>query len=370
MDSWIAPALAKIYDKTTATIQRIGNDAIPYMAEQHQYRENMATKDIVWWTNGFWGGLLWQLNHYHEKGILRAAALKSEVELDQAFLKYEGLHHDVGFMWLPTAVANYRLNGDQHAYWRARHAADLLAGRYNPAGKYLRSWNRDRAGWVIIDSMINIQLLYWASDVTGDPRFEMMANNHADTVMHHHVRPDGSVAHIVEFDPSTGAEVTTHGGQGAAVGSSWTRGQSWAIYGFALAYRHTHNEQYLQIAKKVAHYFIANVATTDFVPVVDFRAEEPQATDTSAGAIAACGLLEIADQVPADEQTLYRHAATQLLHNSLQRYGDLDPAHDGILTGATTAFHDQRGQDVNLIYGDYYLVEGLLRLLGKDFLLW
>lgn len=371
MADWTTTTLQQIYQKTIASVQRLGPNNIPYMATAGHYQTNMVETDITWWTNGFWGGLLWQLNHYQANPELVTAAKENEVALDQAFLKYEGLHHDVGFMWLPTAVADYRLTDDDRAYWRGRHAADLLAGRYNLAGHYLRSWNRDRAGWVIIDSMINIQLLYWASEVTQDPRYKLMANEHANTVMQHHVRADGSVAHIVVFDPNTGAEVETMGGQGYGVGSSWSRGQAWAINGFALAYRHTHNLAYLETAKRVAHYFLANLAETDGIPAVDFRAPKtPVMVDTSAGAIAACGLLEIAQHVPVAEQALYQNAAQKMLKQLVTQYGDLNPAHDGILTGATTAYHDKTGQNVNLNYGDYYLVEGLLRLLGKDFLLW
>ncbi|MCH4169910.1 MAG: glycoside hydrolase family 88 protein [Lactobacillus sp.] len=371
MQDWAQTTLDQIYAKTKATVKRIGPSAIPYIAEDGHYQVDMAKKDIIWWTNGFWGGTLWQLNHYRPDAALAAAAIANEVDLDQAFLKYQGLHHDVGFMWLPTAVAHYRLDGDDRAYWRGRHAADLLAGRYNPVGKYLRSWNRDRAGWVIIDSMINIQLLYWASAVTKDPRFKEIANNHADTVMQNHVRADGSVAHIVIFDPNTGEALRTDGGQGYEVGSSWSRGQAWALYGFALAYHHTHEVRYLETAKRVAHYFLANIENTDFVPLVDFRApQDPQTFDTSAGTTAACGLLEIAKSVSENERPLYQNAAEKMLHSISAKYGNFDTATDSILSGATTAYHDENGQNTNLIYGDYYFIEGLLRLCGKDFLLW
>ena len=170
-NEWATDKLDKIYAKTLGTLKRHGDKIIPYQAEDGVYKKDM-NKDIIWWTNGFWGGWLWQLNHYRPDVKLEQAAVNNEAELDAAFLKYQGLHHDVGFMWLPTAVTHYRQDQNERAYWRGRHAADLLAGRYNPAGHFLRSWNRDRAGWVIIDSMINIQLLYWASEVTDDPRHD------------------------------------------------------------------------------------------------------------------------------------------------------------------------------------------------------
>ncbi|ASG79938.1 D-glucuronyl C5-epimerase family protein [Lactiplantibacillus pentosus] len=371
IQDWAEETLDKVYDKTLAELQRMSpNTVIPYMAENGRYVENMGNKDITWWTNGFWGGLLWQLHQYHSNKLLEEAAIENEQLLDQAFLKYQGLHHDVGFMWLPTAVAHYRLDDDSQAYWRGRHAADLLAGRYNPNGKYLRSWNRDRAGWVIIDSMINIQLLYWASDVTKDPRYKQMADNHAHTIMQNHVRADGSVAHIVVFDPNTGEQLETLGGQGYGVGSSWSRGQAWAIYGFALAYAHTKKPEYLETAKKVAHYFLANIENTGYIPQVDFRGPASQGVDTSAGVTAACGLLEIAKQVSDFEKPLYQRAAEQMLVNISEKYGNFSQDADGVLMGATTAFHDETGQNVNLVYGDYYFVEGLLRLIDHDMLIW
>ena len=137
---------------------------------------------------------------------------------------------------------------------RGLHAAHLLAGRYNPRGKFIRSWNRDRAGWVIVDSMMNVPLLYWAEDVIDDPRFKYIAMDHVDTVMNNTVRQDGSCNHIIVLDPTNGELLETPGGQGYASGSSWSRGQAWAIYGFALSYLHTDKKEYLDTAKKAVSY--------------------------------------------------------------------------------------------------------------------
>ena len=368
---WATAQLDKIYTKTLKSLSRHGSKMIPYQAVNGQYQDDMVKKDIVWWTNGFWAGWLWQLNHYRANPQLVEAAKANEEELDQAFLKYEGLHHDVGFMWLPSAVTNYRENDDKKAYWRGRHAADLLAGRYNPAGHYLRSWNRDRAGWVIIDSMLNVQLLFWASAVTKDPRFAMIGNAHAHTVMNNHVRPDGAVSHIVVFDPNTGERIKTVTGQGYDENSSWTRGQGWAIEGFAMAYENTKKPEYLATAKKVANYFLANVAQTGDIPVVDFRAPEKNGgTDTSAAAIAASGMLEIARFCEGSEAKLYREGALKILQALSADFADYEPDHDGILSGATTAYHDENGWNVNLNYGDYYYIEALLRLIDQDVKVW
>lgn len=367
---WVENRLDQIYQKTLNSISKHGSNMIPYQAKNGVFIENKAKTDITWWTNGFWGAILWQLNNYRGNKKIKDAAVESEISLNQAFLKYQGLHHDVGFMWLPTSVAHFRYNGDEKAYWNGRHAADLLAGRYNPAGQYLRSWNRDRAGWVIIDSMINIQLLYWASDETKDPRFKQMADNHAHTVMNNHVRPDGSVSHIVVFDPNNGQKIGNKTGQGYDQNSSWTRGQGWALYGFALAYRHSKKEEYLQTAKKVANYFLANISQTDYIPVVDFRSPERTGTDTSAASIAACGLLEIALYCDGSEAQLYRDGAENILKALDKKYADYNSDHDGIIIGATTAYHEDDGQNINLNYGDYYYIEALLRLIDDYMFIW
>lgn len=366
---WLDATYQKITTKIGAELDRLGDTAIPYIAHDDHY-DDIGAKDICWWTNGFWGGILWQLYHATEDARFRQAAVAQENRLDQAFLEFKGLHHDVGFMWLPTAVADHRLTQNPRSLQRGLHAAELLAGRYNPRGQFIRSWNRDRAGWVIIDSMFNIQLLYWASDALDDPRFKYIANDHADKVMQNIVRADGSVAHIAVFDPTNGDLLETLGGQGYGVGSSWSRGQSWAISGFALAYAHTKDPQYLATAKKVANYFIANVAQTDYLPLVDFRAPKtPVMIDTSASACAACGLLEIAKHVPELERDFYRDAAYKMLQAIDAGHTDWDPATDGIVKDATPAYHDGGGQQ-KLIYADYYFIEAILRLRQQDFLLW
>ena len=366
---WAATIFEKLDQKFEQQAKRLG-DKIPYIPENGVYPD-MGAKEIVWWTNGFWSGILWQLYHATQKESYRQTAEANEARLDAALAQYTGLHHDVGFMWLHTAVANYRLTGNERSKARGLHAAHLLAGRYNPRGQFIRSWNRDRAGWVIIDSMLNIPLLYWAAETIEDPRFRFMAEDHADKVMEKIVRSDGSVNHIGVFDPVTGELLDTPGGQGFASGSAWSRGQAWAIYGFALSYRHTQKSAYLETAKKVAHYFIANVTKTDHVPLVDFRApKEPVQWDTSAGVCAACGFLEIAQHVPEYEQALYIDAAVNILKAIEKKYADWSPEVDGLIGFATGSYHDTAATEVPIIYADYYFVEAILRLLSADFLIW
>lgn len=368
---WAKKIFKKIDEKLTVEAKRLGGK-IPYIpsAETGLYEEDLGTSDPVWWTNGFWSGMMWQMYHATEKELYKKTAELNEAALDKAFEIYTGLHHDVGFMWLHTAVANFRLTGNERSKARGLHAAHLLAGRYNPRGKYIRSWNRDRAGWVIIDSMLNIPMLYWAEKEIGDPRFRYIAEDHADKVMNQIVRPDGSVNHIGVFDPTSGELIETPAGQGYASGSSWSRGQAWAIYGFALSYLHTGKTDYLETAKKVAHYFISEVAKTDWIPVVDFRApQEPVMIDTSAGMCAACGLLEISKHVDEYEKALYIDAAINILQATEEKYAIWDTEKDGLIDYSTGSYHEEKWTEMPIIYADYYFVEAILRLLDKDFLI-
>lgn len=327
---------------------------------------------LCWWTNGFWAGLLWQGYKMTGDEAYADVARYTERRLDECFQSYYGLHHDVGFMWLPSAVADYRLTGDGDARRRGLHAANLLAGRFNPVG-FIRAWNElsdsdtDTRGWAIIDCMFNIPLLYWASEETKDPRFRKMAMAHADTVSAHFVRSDGSVRHIVEFDPETGAFVRDYGGQGYAQGSSWTRGQTWGLYGFVMSFKHTGAVRYLAMAEKIAAYFIAHIPEDGAIPVDFCQPEEPHWYDDIAAAVAACGLIELAELVP-EKQELYLAPALKLLHH-LDETADWDETHDGYLQNCSADYHGKE-HNVNFTYGDYYFFEALLKLTSQGIYLW
>ena len=367
---WAEETYEKLKAKLSAECDRIGSK-IPYIAEDGVYKENKAESDIIWWTNGFWPGMLWQMYHATGEEKYRTAAEGVEKELDQAFDIYTGLHHDVGFMWLHSAVADYRITGNERSKARGLHAAHLLAGRYNPRGRFIRSWNRDRSGWVIVDSMMNIQLLFWARDILGDPRFEYVAMDHADTIMEKTVRGDGSCNHVIVLDPTNGVLLDTPGGQGYESGSSWSRGQTWAIYGFALSYRYTGKKEYLETAKKVANYFIAQTDQTGHVALVDFRApKEPVYWDSTAAVCAACGLLEIAEHVDEFEKQFYVEAAVKMLKATDERFCNWAPEYDSIVQMGSGSYHTDHDKHVPIIYGDYFFMEAVLRLLDKDILIW
>lgn len=370
MEQKLQEILQRIDRKLQAECGRVG-EKIPYTTQNGRYETDMRDVNLSWWTNGFWAGMLWQMYSATGRDLYRKTAEYSEKAMDEALKRFEGLHHDVGFQFLHTAVADYRLTGNKESRVRALHAATLLAGRFNTACEFIRAWNLDKTGWMIVDCLMNIPLLYWAGRELQDPRFADIADLHAHTAMKLLVREDGSCNHIAICDPATGELLEIPGGQGYGPGSSWSRGQAWAIYGFALAYRHTGKKEYLDTAKNTAHYFIANTALTGFVSVCDFRApKEPVYWDTTATACAACGLLEIAGAVPEPEKALYREAAVKMLTALEERHCDWDEERDSILQDGTEAYGKKDGTHIPIIYGDYFFVEGILRLLEKGFMIW
>ncbi|MGG6312357.1 glycoside hydrolase family 88 protein [Paenibacillus macerans] len=375
---WINEVMNKLKLKMEWVSEK-SRDKIPYTTlngvhdDRSAYNPSKTVADgINWWTNGYWAGMMWLM--YHETGDdkYKDIAAVSEKKLDQCFADYYGLHHDVGFMWLPTSVANYKVTRNAESRKRALHAANLLAGRFNLAGGFIRAWNDldegDTRGWAIIDCMLNIPLLYWASEETGDPRFAQIAVKHADTTMQAFVRRDGSVNHIVEFDPTNGGVIRTYGGQGYEEGSSWTRGQSWGLYGFMMSYRYTGKQEYLDTAKRIAHYFIANIPEDGIIPV-DFRQPpEPKLEDDTAAAIAACGLIELAKSVGEHEKDLYLKSAVKLL-KTLDLRCDWTDRTDALIQYGSASYHAKHHHHP-IIYGDFYFMEAIFKLKRNDLYLW
>lgn len=314
-----------------------------------------------------------------------------ETVLYPVLADYERVDHDLGFIWLLSGVADWRVTGNPTARIHALHAATMLAGRFNPMGRFIRAWNEPgREGWAIVDSMMNMPLLFWASRETNDPRFAAIARMHADTMLRTIVRDDGSCNHIVQFDPETGEFVGAPAGQGYAAGSSWSRGQSWAIYGFALAYRHTGDRRYLDAACRVARYFVEQVKVTDGLARLDFRQpDEPLYYDAIASCVAADGLLELAralkeagesencaDVVDAagDADSLTPDwcvsNALFMLHAVDDRACDWDPDRDGLVQLCSVEYHDPERIHIPIVYADYFFLETVLRLKGLAADLW
>jgi unsaturated chondroitin disaccharide hydrolase len=322
---------------------------------------------LDWWTSGFWPGMLWIMYDLTGEESYREKAWDWDERIATLFLRENNFHHDVGFQFLPTAVIKYQLTGDPMARGRGLLAATFLAGRFNPAGGFIRAWNQEeRAGWVIIDTLMNLSLLFWAGREFKDPRFRHIAMAHADTVLRHFQRQDGSVNHITRFDPESGAVIEALAGQGYAPDSAWSRGQAWAIYGFTNAFKYTGAVRYLEGARRVAQFFLTSLPE-DQVPYWDFRLPSIQGEprDTSAAACAASAFLDLATLLPEDESRIYRKAAETILTVLFERYSSLnEPGYEGLLKEATGNRNTGMAVNVSLIYGDYFFLEAIAKLRG------
>ncbi|MCR4902346.1 MAG: glycoside hydrolase family 88 protein [Butyrivibrio sp.] len=370
---WAKDAFENIIKKMSFVYER-SKDKIPYTTINGVHDDH-SVNDIGWWTNGFWGGIMWQLYIATGEECYKKTAIENEKKLDKLFLNYKLLDHDNGFKWLPTAVANYRITGDEESKNRGILAADNLAGRFNVNGEFIRAWNDwdgdniDRRGWAIIDCMMNLPLLYWASETTNDPRYRHVAIKHANKAQKHFVRENGSVKHIVEFDVETGKEIRDYGGQGYRDGSSWTRGQSWGIYGFALSYDHTKDIEYLKTAEKIADNFIQNIPESGLIPVDFDQPKEVTWEDSTAAAIAACGMLKISEFKECSDKDKYFNTALKLLKTLTDCRVNLNEKEDDLLLKCTAAYNDKI-HDFSIIYGDYFYIEAICKLNGKYINIW
>ncbi len=340
---------------------------IPYKSEGTKWIPSPYDGNS-WWTGGFWPGLMWQLYAAAEDPFFMEEARRAGALLTDEFRRFTALNHDVGFMYLLSCGADAKLTGDEQAGTDTLHAASLLMGRFNPAG-FFRAWNeKDRVGYAIIDCMMNLSILYRAGRVTGDPRFAAAAGIHADTTLREFIREDGSVSHIVEFDPVTGKRVREHAGQGWKLGGSWSRGQAWGLYGFTLAWKNTGEARYLEAAERIAGYFIRHIRPDGLTDSDFCQPAGEERVDNMAGAIAACGLWEMSEGT-GDER--YRAGALRLLDGLLDICCDWSRDRLGVLTRCTASYHDDgAGRHTNIVYGDYFLAEMLGKINHTDPMLW
>ncbi len=370
----IDEVIAKVTAKLRRTVPMAAvNHNVPYASRDGRWIESPWSLGNSWWTAGFWPGMMWLLNALSPEEVFRNEALRTTELMTEEFRVYRHLNHDVGFMYLLSCGAKHKLDGDDQAKWDTLHAASLLMGRFNPTSTpragFIKSWDgREQLGYAIIDCMMNLPLLFRATRETGDPRFASVARIHADTAAKHFVREDGSCRHIVEFDPENGAFVKEHGGQGCCEGSSWSRGQAWALYGFTLLAMNTGESRDLATAEKIAQYFAANIRE-DGLTDCDFRQpKDVYRLDNIAGACAACGFLELAKLTGKAE---YQAAAEKLLDGLIDHCVDFGDKYCGLLTHCTAAYHDDNvGTHSNITYGDYFFVEALCKLKGVDPMLW
>jgi unsaturated chondroitin disaccharide hydrolase len=326
--------------------------------------------DNIEWTSSFWTGMLWLAYELTGAETYRRAA---EGQLESYYRRVaERSHtdtHDLGFLYSLSCVAAYKLTKNQAAKQSALAAAELLAGRFFPKAGIIQAWGdlNDPAqrGRMIIDCLMNLPLLYWAAGQTGDNRDHELAHTHAKQAARYIVREDASTFHTYYMDVETGAPLAGDTHQGYSDGSCWARGQAWGIYGFTLSYRYTGDRIFLELARRLAHYFL-NRLPADGVPYWDLIfTDGPEERDSSAAAIAVCGLLELAGLLPLEDsgRELYRKAALTILASLATDYTAADdPAVDGLLLHAVYHKSSGKGVDECCIWGDYFYLEALARL--------
>ncbi len=342
--------------RLTATNRTFRPGAFPSVTDQAGTWQTVPART---WTSGFFPGSLWLAYRKTARPSFKADARAwTDALAGQA---RDTSTHDIGFQIMSSFGNGYAVTHDRGYKAVIMRAAKSLATRYNPTVGAIRSWGarNDQAHFkVIVDNLMNLHLLFWASAHGGPRAWRQMATRHALTTAHHFVRPDGSTVHLVDFDPATGHVVGMANPQGSSVDSTWSRGQAWATYGFTNAYQETGNRQFLTASRRVADYFIGGLRT-DCVPYWDFEAPgiPNTATDTSAAAIAAAGLLQLSRVDPnADRRARYASYASRILSSLADHY--VATAGQATLTGSTSTFGVDP-PDIGTAYGDYYLLQGV-----------
>lgn len=326
------------------------------------------------WTNGFWTGQLWLAYEFTGDAVFKDAAMaQTESFRYRADHQIETDTHDLGFLYSPSCVAAYKLTQDQRARETAIIAADLLLRRFHEKGQFLQAWGAldDPNNYrLIIDCLLNLPLLYWASGETGDPAYAQKARAHVNTALSVLIRSDYSAYHTYYFDRETGEPLRGITHQGYSADSAWSRGQAWGIYGIALSYRYTGNPAYIDLFEKVTEYFIRHLPE-DLIPYWDFifsdGSDEPR--DSSAAAIAACGMMEMAKYLPEEKAEFYRNGARRLMKALYERCAARDPrTSNGVLLhgvyGRKTPYNDciDHGIDECNLWGDFFYTEALMRM--------
>ncbi|GAA3962421.1 glycoside hydrolase family 88 protein [Mucilaginibacter dorajii] len=319
------------------------------------------------WCSGFWPGILWYLYEGTHDQKWKTAANKFTQEL-KPLSEYSGFDHDLGFMVFNSFGNGYRLTKDPGYKQVILRSADSLATLFNPKVGTILSWPAmvKKMNWphnTIIDNMINLELLFWASKNGGSRHLYDIAVKHAETTMHNHFRPDYTSYHVVVYDTVTGKKIQGITHQGYADNSMWARGQSWAIYGFTMCYRETGNAEFLDFAQKVADVYL-NRLPADLIPYWDFDDPTiPNAPkDASAACITASALLELSTFVKDKTRAwFYRHKAEAMLQTLSSSSYQSRGTNDAFLLHSTGHHPAGTEIDASIIYADYYYLEALLR---------
>jgi unsaturated chondroitin disaccharide hydrolase len=323
------------------------------------------------WTSSFWTGMLWLSYELTGEARFREAALAQIPDFKRRLDQRVSVDtHDLGFLYTLSCIAAWRVVGDEEGRRSALKAADLLMGRYYERAGIIQAWgdldDPDQRGRIIIDCAMNLPLLFWATEQTGDPYFREAAEHHLKVANEHLLREDGSSYHTYFFDTENGTGIRGSTAQGSSDSSCWARGQAWGIYGLSLGFRYTRDPELLELASRLAHYFL-NRTPQDWVCYWDLSfTAGTEERDSSAAAIAACGLLELAGHLPVADsrRRTYENAAASICASLASRYAVRgNEGAQGLLKHAVYSKPAADGVDESCIWGDYFYLELLVRLL-------
>ncbi len=337
--------------------------------------------DMYDWTSGFFAGNLWYLFDYSKDAYWKKEAVQWTESLEP--LKNFTKHHDLGFMMYCSYGNAYRLTGNAQYKDVLIKSAESLCTRFNPKTGCIKSWNYRRSldrksEWfypVIIDNMMNLELLFFASKASGNSKYRDIAITHAETTLKNHFRPDFSTYHVVNYDSITGAVLNRGAAQGYTDASTWARGQAWAIYGFTMVYRETKKPEFLNAAMKAADFYLNSNLPKDMIPYWDLNVTDSAfkpvwknvskqsllQRDASAAAIVSSALFELS-QYAVDKSAIYKNAAKTILESLSKSYKYTSGTNSYfLLKHSLGSFPNNDEIDVPLIYADYYYLEALLR---------
>ncbi len=322
----------------------------------------VASRD---WCSGFFPGELWYMYEYTGDKFWKEKAMEFTAPVERE--KTNGGTHDMGFKVYCSFGNGYRLTGDSTYRDIMLESAATLITRYKDKVGCIRSWDHNKEKWqcpVIIDNMMNLELLFWASKESGDPKYKNIAVTHALTTMKNHFRDDYSSYHVVDYDTITGKVLHKHTHQGYAHESAWSRGQAWGLYGYTMCYRETGREEFLNHAKKIANYiFSSPTLPEDLIPYWDYNApnipNEPR--DVSAAAVTACALYELSMYDKANG-SIHKAHADKILESLTRSYrARLNGDRGFLLLHSVGSGNSNSEVDVPIIYADYYFLEALLK---------
>ncbi len=323
-----------------------------------------TTKDE--WCNGFWPGILWYAYEYTGNDSIKHEAEKFTEPL-KFLSETPAYDHDLGFLVFCSYGNAYRLTKNPEYKKVILDTADSLATLFNPNVGTILSWPRNVEMYgghnTIMDNMINLEMLFWASKNGGDKKLYDIAVSHAEKTMKYHFREDATSYHVAVYDTISGDFLYGCTHQGYADSSMWARGQAWAIYGYTVVYRETRDKRFLDFAQKVTDVYLSRLPE-DYVPYWDFDDPSiPNAPrDASAACVVASALLELSSYVADDKAEEYKNAAVKMLESlSSDAYQSRDAKPSFLLHSVG---HKPAGSeiDASIIYADYYYIEALLRL--------